>query len=149
MEVNYFSFNNYSSSIATQSLQAAAPFLTGSNPEYWTGKGDNHGVICSYDWVPSSGSLKLIEFNTNAQTPVETNFLDNAVTWWKANNYDTIVLVTRNEIGNVLPPLDIVGDITASLASEGFTSSIYVQDPYPTPVPDFDVPDNVFLLYLR
>jgi hypothetical protein len=146
MKLNYFNFNNYSSSIATQSLQAAAPFLTGSNPEYWTGKSDNHGVICSYDWVPSSGSLKLIEFNTNIQTPPETNFLDNAVTWWKANNYDTIVLVTRDETGNVIPPLNIVGDITASLASEGFTSSIYVQDPYPTPVPEFDVPDNVFIL---
>jgi len=146
MKLNYFNFNNYSSSIATQSLQAAAPFLTGSNPEYWTGKSDNHGVICSYDWVPSSGSLKLIEFNTNIQTPPEPNFLDNAVTWWKANNYDTIVLVTRDETGNVMPPLNIVGDITASLASEGFTSSIYVQDPYPTPVPDFDVPDNVFIL---
>ena len=146
MEVNYFSFNNYSSSIATQSLQAAAPFLTGSNPEYWTGKGDNHGVICSYDWVPSSGSLKLIEFNTNIQTPPEVNFLTYAIDWWKANNYDTIVLVTRDEAGNVMPSLNIVGDITASLASEGFTSSIYVQDPYPTPVPDFDVPDNVFIL---
>ena len=146
MKLNYFNFNNYSSSIATQSLQAAAPFLTGSNPEYWTGKGNNHGVIAGYDWIPSSGSLKLLEFNTNIQTPTETNFLDNAVTWWKANNYDTIVLVTRDETGNVMPPLNIVGDITASLASEGFTSSIYVQDPYPTPVPDFDVPDNVFIL---
>ena len=45
MKLNYFSFNNYSSSIVTQSLQAAAPFLTGSNPEYWSGKGDNYGVI--------------------------------------------------------------------------------------------------------
>ena len=146
MELNYFNFNNYSSSIVTQSLQTAVPFLTGSNAQYWAGKGNNCGVIAGYDWVPSSGSLKLIEFNTNIQTPPEPNFLDNAVTWWKANNYDTIVLVTRNEEGNVMPPLNIVGDITASLASEGFTSSIYVQDPYPTPVPDFDVPDNVFIL---
>jgi len=146
MELNYFNFNNYSSSIVTQSLQTAVPFLTGSNAQYWAGKGNNCGVIAGYDWVPSSGSLKLIEFNTNIQTPPEPNFLDNAVTWWKANNYDTIVLVTRNEVGNVMPPLSIVGDITSSLASEGFTSSIYVQDPYPTPVPDFDVTDNVFIL---
>ena len=119
MELNYFSFNNYSSSIATQSLHAAAPFLTGSNAQYWAGKGNNYGVIAGYDWVPSSGSLKLIEFNTNIQTPPEPNFLDSAVTWWKANNYDTIVLVTRNETGNVQPPLNIVGDITASLAGNG------------------------------
>ncbi len=52
MEVNYFSFNNYSSSIATQSLQAAAPFLTGSNAKYWTGKGNNCGLIAGYDWIP-------------------------------------------------------------------------------------------------
>jgi len=137
MKLNYFSFNNYSSSIVTQSLQAAAPFLTGSNPEYWSGKGDNYGVIAGYDWVPSSGSLKLLELNTNIQTPPETNFLDSAVTWWKANNYDTIVLVTRNEEGTVMPPLELVGDITASLDIDGFTSSIYVQPSYPTPVPDW------------
>lgn len=146
MKLNYFNFNNYSSSIATQSLQAAAPFLTGSNPEYWTGKGNNHGVIAGYDWVPSSGSLKLLELNTNIQTPSETNFLDSAVTWWKANNYDTIVLVTRNEEGTVMPPLNLVGDITASLDIDGFTSSIYVQPSYPTPVPDFDVPNTTFVL---
>ena len=146
MKLNYFNFNNYSSSIATQSLQAAAPFLTGSNPEYWTGKGNNHGVIAGYDWIPSSGSLKLLEFNTNIQTPTEPNFLDSAVTWWKANNYDTIVLVTRNEEGNVMPPLSIVGDITASLASDGFSSSIYVQDQWPAPNPNFDVPNTTFVL---
>ena len=146
MKLNYFSFNNYSSSIATQSLQAAAPFLTGSNPEYWAGKGDNCGVIVGYDWVPSSGSLKLLELNTNIQTPPETNFLDSAVTWWKANNYDTIVLVTRNEIGNTIPLLNVVGDITASLASSGFTSSIYIQEEYPAAVPDFDVPNTTFVL---
>ena len=146
MKLNYFNFNNYSSSIATQSLQAAAPFLTGSNPEYWTGKGNNHGVIAGYDWVPSSGSLKLLELNTNIQTPPETNFLDSAVTWWKANNYDTIVLVTRNEEGTVIPSLNLVGDITASLDIDGFTSSIYVQPSYPTPVPDFDVPNTTFVL---
>ena len=146
MKLNYFSFNNYSSSIVTQSLQAAAPFLTGSNPEYWSGKGDNYGVIAGYDWVPSSGSLKLLELNTNIQTPPETNFLDSAVTWWKANNYDTIVLVTRNEEGTVMPPLELVGDITASLDIDGFTSSIYVQPSYPTPVPDFDVPNTTFVL---
>ena len=146
MKLNYFSFNNYSSSIATQSLQAAAPFLTGSNAQYWAGKGNNYGVIAGYDWVPSSGSLKLIEFNTNIQTPPEPNFLDSAVTWWKANNYDTIVLVTRNETGNVQPPLNIVGDITASLQSDGLTSSIYVQDEYPAAVPNFDVPNTTFVL---
>ena len=146
MKLNYFSFNNYSSSIATQSLQAAAPFLTGSNAQYWAGKSNNYGVIAGYDWVPSSGSLKLIEFNINIQTPPETNFLDSAVTWWKANNYDTIVLVTRNEEGNVIPPLNIVGDITASLQSSGLTSSIYVQDEYPAAVPDFDVPNTTFVL---
>jgi hypothetical protein len=146
MKLNYFRFNNYSSSIATQSLQAAAPFLTGSNAQYWAGKGNNCGVIAGYDWVPSSGSLKLIEFNTNIQTPPEPNFLDSAVTWWKANNYDTIVLVTRNEEENVQPPLGIVGDITASLASSGLTSSIYVQDEYPAVVPDFDVPNTTFVL---
>ena len=146
MKLNYFSFNNYSSSIATQSLQVAAPFLTGSNAQYWAGKGNNYGVIAGYDWVPSSGSLKLIEFNTNIQTPPETNFLDSAVTWWKANNYDTIVLVIRNEVGNVIPPLNIVGDITASLQSDGLTSSIYVQDEYPAAVPDFDVPNTTFVL---
>jgi hypothetical protein len=146
MKLNYFSFNNYSSSIVTQSLQAAAPFLTGSNAKYWAGKGNNYGVIAGYDWVPSSGSLKLVEFNTNIQTPPEPNFLDNAVTWWKANNYDTIVLVTRNEEGNVMPPLNIVGNITASLQSDGLTSSIYVQDEYPAVVPDFDVPNTTFVL---
>jgi len=146
MKLNYFSFNNYSSSIATQSLQAAAPFLTGSNAQYWAGKGDNYGVIVGYDWVPSSGSLKLLELNTNIQTPPETNFLDSAVTWWKANNYDTIVLVTRDESNSVIPDLVTVGDITASLMSEGFTSSIYVQDPFPIPVPDFDVPNTTFVL---
>ena len=146
MELNYFNFNNYSSSIATQSLQAAAPFLTGSNAKYWAGKSNNCGVIAGYDWIPSSGSLKLIEFNTNIQTPPETNFLDSAVTWWKANNYDTIVLVTRNETGNVQPPLNIVGDITASLAGNGLTSSIYVQDEYPAVVPDFDVSNTTFVL---
>jgi len=146
MKLNYFNFNNYSSSIATQSLQAAAPFLTGSNPEYWAGKGDNYGVIAGYDWVPSSGSLKLLELNTNIQTPPEPNFLDSAVTWWKANNYDTIVLVTRNEEGIVMPPLNLVGDITASLQSDGLTSSIYVQDEYPAAVPNFDVPNTTFVL---
>ena len=146
MELYYFSFNNYSSSIATQSLQAAVPFFTGSNAKYWAGKSNNCGVIAGYDWIPSSGSLKLIEFNTNIQTPPETNFLDSAVTWWKANNYDTIVLVTRNETGNVQPPLNIVGDITASLASESISSSIYVQDEYPAVVPDFDVPNTTFVL---
>ena len=146
MKLNYFSFNNYSSSIVTQSLQAAAPFLTGSNAKYWAGKGNNYGLIAGYDWVPSSGSLKLVEFNTNIQTPPEPNFLDSAVTWWKANNYDTIVLVTRNEEGNVQPPLGIVGDITASLQSDGLTSSIYVQDEYPAAVPDFDVPNTTFVL---
>ena len=146
MDINYFEFSKYWESLESQSFQASNTFLTGSNPEYWAGKGDNHGVIVGYDWMPSSGSLKLIEFNTNIQISPQASVLDPAIEWFKDKNYDTIVLVVRNDDGMEIPNSRLLGEMTESLQNNGFTASIFTQEPWPTPVPEFDVPSNTFIL---
>jgi len=146
VDINYFEFSKYWESLESQSFQASNIFLTGSNPEYWAGKGDNHGVIVGYDWMPSSGSLKLIEFNTNIQISPQASVLDPAIEWFKDKNYDTIVLVVRNDDGMEIPNSRLLGEMTESLQNNGFTASIFTQEPWPTPVPEFDVPSNTFIL---
>ena len=72
----------YEDKIVTQSLNVANMFLTSSNAKYWAGKNNHHGVIISFDWMPSSGSLKLLEANTNIEITLnqnlnQSNFNDN------------------------------------------------------------------------
>jgi hypothetical protein len=145
MNLNSFEFSEYKETIISQSVEAADTFLTGSNPEYWSGMGDNHGVIVGYDWVPHSGSLKLLEFNTNIHV-TQAKTLDPAIEWFKEKNYNTIVLVVRNDSGMEIPNSSVVNEFTASLQNNGLTASIYTQEAWPSPVPEFDVPDNVFIL---
>ena len=146
MNINYFKFSKYCETLESQSFQASNTFLTGSNPEYWTGKGDNHGVIVAYDWIPSSGSLKLLEFNTNIQVSPQASVLDPAIEWFKDKNYDTIVLVVRDDDGMEIPNSVLLGEMTQSLQNNGLTAIIYTQDSWPTPVPEFDVPSGTFIL---
>jgi len=128
MNINYFKFSKYCETLESQSFQASNTFLTGSNPEYWTGKGDNHGVIVAYDWIPSSGSLKLLEFNTNIQVSPQASVLDPAIEWFKDKNYDTIVLVVRDDDGMEIPNSVLLGEMTQSLQNNGLTAIIYTQD---------------------
>ena len=112
--------STYEDRIVSQSLNLANMFLTSSNAQYWAGKNNHHGVIVSFDWLPSSGSLSLLEANMtiaiesqhandnwNAEfsqsiglSPTSKKFdMDAMAAYISESGHTSIVHVTRNVTG--------------------------------------------------
>jgi hypothetical protein len=158
----------YEDKIVTQSLNVANMFLTSSNAKYWAGKNNHHGVIISFDWMPSSGSLKLLEANTNIEitsqhannnwnadfsqsiglSPTSKKFdMDAMATYISESGHTSIVHVTRNVTGWAqLPHPNVLTKFNTILSDYGITSSSKYEVAYGQDIPDFDLPDTTFIL---
>ena len=82
--------STYEDRIVSQSLNLANMFLTSSNAQYWAGKNNHHGVIVSFDWLPSSGSLSLLE--ANVTIAIESQHVNNN---WNAEFSQSIGLMVE------------------------------------------------------
>ena len=158
----------YEDRIVSQSLNLANMFLTSSNAQYWAGKNNHHGVITSFDWLPSSGSLSLLEANVtiaiesqhvnnnwNAEfsqsiglSPTSKKFDMHAMAAYiSESGHTSIVHVTRNVNGwQQQPHPNVLTEFNTILNSYGITSSSKYEVNYGQTIPNFDVPDTTFIL---
>ena len=160
--------STYEDRIVSQSLNLANMFLTSSNAQYWAGKNNHHGVITSFDWLPSSGSLSLLEANVtiaiesqhvnnnwNAEfsqsiglSPTSKKFDMHAMAAYiSESGHTSIVHVTRNVNGwQQQPHPNVLTEFNTILNSYGITSSSKYEVNYGQTIPNFDVPDTTFIL---
>jgi len=158
----------YEDKIVSQSLNLANMFLTGSNAKYWAGKDNHHGVLVSFDYMPSSGSLKLLEANTNIAiesqhannnwnanfsqsiglSPTSKKFdMDAMATYISESGHTSIVHITRNATDwQQQPHPNVLTKFNTILNSYGITSSSKYEVAYGQAIPDFDLPDTTFIL---
>ena len=115
---------------------------------YWVSNGylteanKNCGTLVAFDWRDDY----LTEINTNIDLgELESkNFkFDELVEFLKKNNF-TFVLGLRNIVEG--PSEEWTDKLKESLESNEMEYDEYITDKWPSPIPDFDVPDNVFVL---
>ena len=117
---------------------------------YWTSSdlltesNNKCGTLVAFDWVDDY----LTEINTNIDldTPELENFKFNIfVDFLKKNNF-TFVLGLRNISFEDNPSEEWTGKLRESLKVEEIDYDEYVIDQWPAKIPQFDVPDNIFIL---
>ena len=111
-------------------------FLTESN--------DRCGTFVAFDWREGY----LTEINTNidlSKTECENFKFDVFVEFLNKNNF-TFVLGLRNVEFKDNPSPKWIDKLKEILKSNEIDYDEYIIDRYPTPIPEFDVPDNVFIL---
>ena len=160
--------STYEDRIVSQSLNLADMFLTSSNAQYWAGKNNHHGVLTSFDWIPSSGSLTLLEANMTIEvasqhannnwnsefsqsiglSPSSKKFdMDAMAAYISESGHTSIVHVTRNVPGwQQQPHPNVLTKFNTILNNYGITSSSKYEVNYGQTIPNFDVPDSTFIL---
>jgi len=111
-------------------------FLTESNK--------NCGTLVAFDWREDC----LSEINTNidlSYLEVENFGFDIFVDFLKKNNF-TFVLGLRNIVFKDNPSLEWTDKFKEILKSNEIDYDEYMIGRYPAPIPEFDVPDNIFIL---
>ena len=109
-------------------------FLTESNK--------SSGTFVAFDWRDDH----LTEINTNIDLgELESkNFkFDELIEFLKKNNF-TFVLGLRNIVEG--PSEEWTDKLKESLKSNEMEYDEYIVDRYPSPIPEFDVSDNIFIL---
>ena len=100
------------------------------------------GSLIAFDWRDDY----LTEINTNIDLgELESkNFkFDELIEFLKKNNF-TFVLGLRNIVEG--PSEEWTDKLKESLKSNEMEYDEYIVDRYPSPIPEFDVPDNIFIL---
>ena len=100
------------------------------------------GSLIAFDWRDDY----LTEINTNIDLEEleSKNFkFDELVEFLKKNNF-TFVLGLRNIVEG--PSEEWTDKLKESLKSNEIEYDEYIVDKYPSPIPEFDVPDNIFIL---
>ena len=117
---------------------------------YWTSNdflteaNKNCGTLVAFDWKDDY----LTEINTNIDLgELESkNFkFDTLVDFLKKNNF-TFVLGLRNVEFEENPSPEWTDKLKEILKSNEIDYDEYIIGRYPTPIPEFDVPDNIFML---
>jgi hypothetical protein len=118
---------------------------------YWTSNdflteaNKNCGTLVAFDWRDEY----LTEINTNidlSKTECENFKFDTLVDFLKKNNF-TFVLGLRNVIySEENPSPEWTDKLKKSLKSNEIEYDEYVVDEWPAPIPEFDIPDNIFIL---
>ena len=119
---------------------------------YWTSNGfltetnKNCGTLVAFDWVKEEDKYYLIEINTNIDLVYTKNFkFDVFVEFLKKNNFD-FVLGLRNIRYRNNPSPAWTDKLKETLKSNEIGYDEYVVDHWPSPIPEFDVSDNIFIL---
>ena len=111
-------------------------FLTESNK--------NCGTLVAFDWRKKY----LSEINTNidlSELEVKKFKFDVFVEFLKKNNF-TFVLGLRNISYTKNPSPEWTDKFKEILKSNEIDYDEYIVDNWPAPIPEFDVPDNIFIL---
>ena len=111
-------------------------FLTESNKSC--------GTLVAFDWTEGY----LTEINTNitlSDLELENFKFDDFVEFLKENNF-TFVLGLRNIVFEDNPSPEWTDKLKETLKSDEINYDEYLVDTWPAPIPEFDVPDNIFLL---
>ena len=118
---------------------------------YWTSNdflteaNKNCGTLVAFDWRDEY----LTEINTNidlSKAECENFKFDTLVDFLKKNNF-TFVLGLRNVIySEENPSPEWTDKLKKSLKSNEIEYDEYVVDSWPAPIPEFDIPDNIFIL---
>ncbi len=120
-------------------------FLTESNSRC--------GTLVAFDWVKEDGEYYLTEINTNvdlSDLEVDGFKFNDFVNFLKKNNF-TLVLGLRNVAnlptrGNENPSSEWTDELKKILKFNKIDYDEYMINRWPSPIPKFDVPDNVFIL---
>jgi hypothetical protein len=113
-------------------------FLTESNK--------NCGTLVAFDWREKNEEYYLTEINTNidlGKLESKDFKFDTFVDFLNKNNF-TFVLGLRNIVEG--PDKIWINKFKEVLKVNGIDYDEYIVDRYPTPIPEFDIPDNVFIL---
>ena len=126
----------------TKSLEIANYWTSN---DFLTESNKNCGTLVAFDGVVGY----LTEINTNidlSKAECETFKFDVLVEFLKKNNF-TFVLGLRNVIySEENPSPEWTDKLKKSLKSNEIEYDEYVVDSWPSPIPEFDVPDNIFML---
>mgnify|MGYP006422237669 FL=1 len=109
-------------------------FLTESNK--------NCGTLVAFDWRDDY----LTEINTNIdldELECDNFKFDKLIEFLNRNNF-TFVLGLRNIVHG--PSEEWTDKLKETLKSNGIEYDEYVVDCWPAPIPEFDIPDNIFIL---
>jgi hypothetical protein len=119
---------------------------------YWTSNGfltetnKSCGTLVAFDWIEEEGEYYLTEINTNIDLVYTKNFkFDVFIEFLKKNNF-TFVLGLRNIEYLNNPSVTWTDKLKESLKFNEIEYDEYIVDRYPSPIPEFDVPDNIFIL---
>jgi len=111
-------------------------FLTESN--------DRCGTLVAFDWL--DGYLTRINTNIDLGESEFENFkFDDFINFLKKNNF-TFVLGLRNISYKNNPSPEWTDKLKEILKSKDIDYDEYLVDHWPAPIPEFDVPENVFIL---
>jgi len=119
---------------------------------YWTSNdflteaNKNCGTLVAFDWKEKNEEYYLTEINTNidlGKLESKDFKFDELIEFLKKNNF-TFVLGLRNIVEG--PSEEWTDKLKESLKSNNIDYEEFVVDIYPTQVPEFDVPDNIFML---
>ena len=111
-------------------------FLTESNKSC--------GTLVAFDWVEGY----LTEINTNidlSDLELDGFKFDNFVNFLKKYNF-TLVLGLRNIDYDHNPSAEWTDTLKEILKLKEIDYDEYIVDNWPAPIPEFDVPDNIFIL---
>ena len=126
----------------TKSLEIANYWTSN---DFLTESNKNCGPLVAFDWRDEY----LTEINTNidlSKAECENFKFDVLVDFLKKNNF-TFVLGLRNVLySEENPSPEWTDKLKKSLKSNEIEYDEYVVDSWPSPIPEFDVPDNIFIL---
>jgi len=108
----------------------------------------NRGTFVAFDWRKEDGKYYLTEINTNIDLgAIESeNFkYYRFIHFLKENNFNFVLGLRNNDFFNN-PSEEWTDKLKESLESNEMEYDEYITDKWPSPIPDFDVPDNVFVL---
>jgi len=119
---------------------------------YWTSNGflteinKNCGTLVAFDWVEEEGKYYLTEINTNIDLVYTKNFkFDVIIEFLKKNNFDFVLGLRNIEYRNN-PSVIWTNKIKEVLKFNEINYDEYIIGSWPTPIPEFDVLDSVFIL---
>ena len=111
--------------------------------QYLTESNKNAGVIVAFDWLND----KLIEINTNidlADSELKHFQFDYFKDFIQKNNFNFVLGLRDGTISN--PSDEWTEKLSNVLKSNDIDYDEYKVDVWPTPIPEFDVRENIFVL---
>ena len=113
-------------------------------------KDSKGGVLACLDWTKTEDGYEILDINTNidhGMLELKQFYFDKFVGILKDKKIEHL-LVLRN-INHMPLPSDVwINKLKDFLSTENIEYSEYIVDSYPSPIPEFDVPENVYILRL-